>query len=325
MRRVLILGGTAWLGKEIARAALADGAEVVCLARGDSGDVPDGATLVVADRSQPDAYEGLLGDWDEVVEISYEPDFVRSALDALAGRAKHWTLISSCSVYLRNDEPGADESAELVSPDNLTNYADAKALAEKLSISRLGEKLLIARPGLIAGPGDGSDRFGYWPARLALGGRVLIPVVDQRFVQVVDIEDLAIWVIEAGRLKVSGIMNVVGHVYSFAEFLAEVARVTNFSGDFVSVDDTWLLENRVNYWAGPHSLTLWLPLVDTAFTQRSNARYLAHGGRIRDLSETIRRVLGDEQSRGLNRERRSGLSLVEEAILLEKLQHRSVE
>ncbi|MGB3413737.1 MAG: reductase, partial [Microbacteriaceae bacterium] len=100
MRRVLILGGTAWLGREIARAALADGAEVFCLARGESGKVPDGVTLVVADRSQPDAYAALQGEWDEVIEISYEPDFVRGALDALASRAKHWTLISTCSVYL---------------------------------------------------------------------------------------------------------------------------------------------------------------------------------------------------------------------------------
>ncbi|WP_306815851.1 NAD-dependent epimerase/dehydratase family protein [Microbacterium sp. zg.B48] len=154
MRRVLILGGTGWLGREIARDAVSRGAEVVCLARGRSGHVPEGARLIQADRTSPGAYDAVQSEWDEVVELAYEPSLVASAVDALAPRARHWTLVSSVSVYRTNDEVGADESAPLVEPHDLSRYADAKVAAERRSAAALGDRLLIARPGLIVGPGD---------------------------------------------------------------------------------------------------------------------------------------------------------------------------
>ena len=103
---------------EIARVAISDGAEVVCLARGDSGAAPEGVCFVQADRTMPGAYDQVDGEWDEVIELAYGPELVESALDAFADRARHWTLVSTVSVYRRNDEPGADESAELVEPVN---------------------------------------------------------------------------------------------------------------------------------------------------------------------------------------------------------------
>ncbi|MEV8267706.1 NAD-dependent epimerase/dehydratase family protein [Microbacterium sp. NPDC076911] len=153
--------------------AIEGGAEVVCLGRGESGQVPDGARLVQADRLSPNAYDGVQGDWDEVVELAYAPELVEPALEALAASTSHWTLVSSVSVYGRNDEPHADESATLMAPRDRSAYADAKVMAERNSSRHLGSRLLIARPGLIVGPCDPSDRFGYWPARLSRGGQCL--------------------------------------------------------------------------------------------------------------------------------------------------------
>lgn len=319
MRRVLILGGTGWLGREIARIAVADGAEVTCLARGESGPPPEGVHFVAADRTRPGVYEKLAGEWDEVVELAYEAELVQSALDALVKRARHWTLISTVSVYARNDEPGADESADLVEPDDPTDYSHAKVLAERATASALGDRLLVVRPGLIVGPGDPSDRFGYWPARLSRGGRALIPMTGDRYGQVIDVTDLATYVVQAGREGVTGTVNAVGESRPFADVLDEVVAATGFSEEFVTADDAFLRDHQVNYWAGPHSLPLWLPLADAAMAQRSGSAYVASGGTIRPLQETIALVLADEVSRGVDRQRRSGLTLHEEANLLDAL------
>jgi 2'-hydroxyisoflavone reductase len=316
MQRVLVLGGTAWLGREIARKAISSGAEVCCFARGRSGAVPEGVRFVRADRSAPGAYDRLDGEWDEVIELSYEPHLVESALHALSHRARHWTLVSTVSVYRRNDEPGADETAELVDPTDLTEYADAKVAAERATTARVGEKLLIVRPGLIAGPGDPSDRFGYWMARLSRGGRAIVPAPTGRFVQAIDVDDLAAWIVTAGHTGVIGTVNAVGQSRSLAGFLCEATDIVGFTGRLETVDDARLLAEDVRYWAGPRSLPLWLPLSDSGFATRSNTAFLAAGGAIRPLGETISRVLDDEMVRGLDRPRRAGLTLDEEIEIL---------
>ncbi|MFV0634581.1 reductase [Demequina sp.] len=323
MRRVLVLGGTAWLGRTIAARAASSGAQVTCLARGSSGQVPEGATWVRADRSSPGAYDALDGDWDEVIEIAYEPDLVTGALDALTPRAAHWTLISSVSVYADNSVPFEDESATLVEPTDLTQYPDAKVAAERATRERIGDRLLIARPGLIVGAGDPSDRLGYWPARLALASAgsdaVLAPTLEGRHAQVIDVEDLAAWVVRAGAAAATGAVNAVGAVHTLGDVLEAAARVAEFSGRWAHADDDALLAADVRYWAGPRSLPLWLPADHGGFMRRSGARYLELGGTLTPLKETLERLLADERGRGLDRPRRSGLTRAEELEALATL------
>ena len=320
MRRVLVLGGTGWLGREVAQAAASSGAEVVCVARGKSGTAPDGARLVQADRRLPGAYDGLTGDWDEVIEFAYDPGIVGSALDSLAERAAHWTLVSTVSVYARNDEAGADESAALVEPRDLTQYADAKVAAEQASAARIAGRLLIARPGLIVGPDDPSERFGYWPARLKRGGRVLVPTSTDRYVQVIDVADLADWLARAGAKELTGTVNAVGKVHPMDAFFHDACAAASFDGELITVDDEILLAHDVAYWAGPRSLPLWIPAADSGFARRDGSRFLTTGGTVRPLRETVVRTLDDEITRGINRTRRSGLTAAEESVVLDNVQ-----
>lgn len=319
MRRVLVLGGTGWLGRCVVQRLVAAGDDVTCLARGESGDVPAGARLVSADRRAPDAYDAARGHWDEVVELSYDPDLVRPALEALSADAAHWTLVSSVSVYASNAEPDADEAAALVNPTDLRQYPDAKVAAEKASAEHLGKRLLVIRPGLIVGPGDPSDRFGYWPARFGRPGPVLAPVTAGRFVQVIDVADLAAYIADAGRGSATGAVNAVGEAVALADFLHRVAQIAGGDGSVVEVPDEVLTANDVRFWAGPRSLPLWLPVTDAGFAQRSNRRFLETGGRLTPLGDTIAEVLADERQRGLDRPRRSGLTAADEAAVLRAL------
>ncbi|WP_232083498.1 NAD-dependent epimerase/dehydratase family protein [Arthrobacter sp. SO5] len=322
MTRTLILGGTAWLGREIAEQLVARGEDVTCLARGESGEVTSGATFVRSDRRLPGAYDAVtVSRWDEIIELSYAADLVTGALEALAGNTRHWTLVSSVSVYASNSESGADEDAALVEPTDLDDYAHAKVAAERATTEAVGDRLLIARPGLIAGPGDTSDRFGYWASRLALASHepVLVPDVRGRSVQVIDNRDLAGWLINAGRRGLTGTYNTVGSERDFSTVLLAAAEVAGHTGEFISADDNWLIERNVSYWAGPRSLPLWLPRNDSAFAQRSRTRFLAAGGTERNLKQTLEDVLADERTRGLNRERRSGLNRDEETLLLAEI------
>ncbi|WJS90161.1 NAD-dependent epimerase/dehydratase family protein [Microbacterium testaceum] len=316
MRQLLILGGTGWLGRAVAAQALAQGAEVTCLARGESGETAPGARLIRADRNDPDSYARVQRDWDEVVELSWDAGFVASALDALADRAAHWTLVSSVSVYARSDIPFADESAGLVEPSDLEQYPDAKVHAERLTSARLGDRVLLARAGLIAGPGDPTDRFGYWPARYARGGRVVAPVAAGRHVQAIDVDDLAAWIAHAGRTGVTGPINAVGEELPLAAVLAAARDAAGTASETVTLDDDTLIARGVAYWAGPRSLPLWLPESAGGFARRSDAAFVASGGRRRSLAETIRRTLDDERERGLDRPRRAGLTPAEEAEII---------
>lgn len=322
MTRVLVLGGTSWLGREVARQWAARGADVTCLARGVSGEAPPGATLVRADRLEPGAYDAVAhSEWDEVVEVAWEAPLVTGALEALAARAAHWTLVSSISVYARSDEPGADESAELLPGTDLEDYGHAKVAAERASAAALGDRLLVARAGLIVGPGDRSDRFGYWVGRMALAGSedVLAPTLAGRAAQVIDVEDLAAFLVLGGTTGLAAVVNATGPVLPLQGVLRVAADVAGFSGRLREATDEQLEVAEVQPWAGPRSLPLWLPAGMEGFAQRDIRRFLDAGGSPRDIRPTLERTLDDERRRGLDRERRSGLRRQEELAVLASL------
>ncbi|PCN47668.1 reductase [Curtobacterium sp. 'Ferrero'] len=319
--RTLVLGGTGWLGHVVAERLVDRGDDVTCLARGTSGTVPTGARLVVADRDTPDAYRGVHGDWDEVVDLASSAEQVRSATTALADRAAHWTFVSTVSVYADHGRPGADETAALVEPRDPDGYADAKVLAERACAERLGDRLLIARAGLLVGRGDPTDRFGYWPARFARPGTVLLPDPVDRTVQVLDVADLAAWLADAAPTGRTGVVDAVGQVLPMPAVTAAAARVAGHRDGTTTAPDTILHELGVAHWAGPRSLPLWLPRDHAGLAARSGRRFRDLGGRTRPIEETLADVLDDERRRGLLRPRRAGLTPDEEAEVLGHLRH----
>jgi 2'-hydroxyisoflavone reductase len=325
--RVLVLGGTAWLGGTVAATALEHGHQVTCLARGQAGAVPDGARLVTADRADPAAYDEVAGqDWDAVVDVSWQPGFVRSALGALGGRARHWTYVSSCSVYADQSRPGNDESAPLLPPlegDEATReqYGHAKVACEALCRSALGDRLLVARSGLIGGPGDVSDRTGYWPARFARavedGGPVLVPDDPDQPVQLIDVRDLAAWMVAGAEAAWTGVFNASGPVVRFGDVIQLSRSAAGHTGPVVLVDPDWLVEQDVEQYMGPDSLALWLHDPDWAgFSSRDTAAIGRTGLVTRPVGQTLADVLPWERSVGLDRPRRAGLSAARELELL---------
>ena len=319
MTKVLILGGTGWLSGLIASRSIDTGAQVTCLARG-THPAPEGAALVRADRDDADPYGELLGEWDEIVDVSRHVDHARGAVAALGARAARWTYVSSVSVYADDATPGMDESAETLAPaqdDDDYEYGAQKVASEAV-VRTLGDRARIVRPGLIVGRGDPSDRFGYWAAAFdrAADGPVLVPRVEGRTTQVIDADDLVSFVVDGHS---SDVIDVVGDVHELGHVLDAFREATAHSGAVVAAKDEWLEAHGVEYWAGERSLPLWLPMDMAGFTTRSNSAYRAAGGTLTPLEKTIERIVDDERARGVNRERRAGLTRAQEMALLTAL------
>jgi 2'-hydroxyisoflavone reductase len=331
--RLLLLGGTAWLGGEVARAAVAAGHEVSCLARGKSGAAPAGVRWVAADRTQQEAYrEVAQSHWDAVIDVGRHPGQVRSACEALVGTARRFVFISSGNVYADHAQPGQDESAALLPPlagdtmDSMATYGEAKVACEQIVQDAFGaRRSVLVRAGLIGGPGDVFDRSVYWPwrfARAAAAGRdVLAPDAPAQPTQLIDVRDLAEWIVRAAGQDVGGAFNAVGETLPLEAHLAAARRVAGFAGGLRLATSDWLLAHEVAPWMGPRSLPLWLPDPAYAgFSARDGSAARAAGLITRPLEETLRDTLEWE----LQREpppasRRAGLTDEEEASLLAQL------
>jgi 2'-hydroxyisoflavone reductase len=324
--RILVLGGTGWLGAEIAEQATARGARVTCLARGETGSPPAGAELVQSDRRQAHAYERVAGrQWDEVIELSWQPGFVREALAALADSAQHWTYVSSCSVYKRQDERRATESAELHSPTrsaaaSASEYGPAKAACEAASLDAVGDRLLRVRPGLIGGPGDPTGRSSHWVLRAAAARTepMLAPAPADAPTQIIDVRDLASWLLTASGEGLAGAFNAVGPAVSMADWIALSRVVGSHAADVIWTESEWLLQCGIAEFAGEGSLPLWIaePSLRGFFDRDGTAAEregLRHRPRVHMLADT----LAFEQQRGRGAKVRTGLTLEQEEALLE--------
>lgn len=330
--RLLILGGTAWLGGYIATTALERGHHVTCLARGTSGRAPDGAVFVGADRDQPGAYDDVLRDeWDAVVDVSRQPGQVRRAAGALAARSSSYIFVSSGNVYADHGTPGQDESAELLPAlegevmESMETYGEAKVACEQHVTDAFGlDRSFVARVGLIGGPGDVFDRTGYWPLRFARpagqNGSVLVPDVPELATQVIDVRDLATWIVESGSRALSGIFNATGETIPLPQHLETARKVAEHSGSVVAANPDWLLAQGVEPWMGARSLPLWLPLPEYAgFSSRDSNAARAAGFAARPLEETLADTLAWELATGPARPRQAGLSEDDERSLLHAL------
>lgn len=324
MTDVLILGGTGWLSGRVAERWRDAGAQVTCLARG-SRPAPEGVQLVIGDREDGSAYDGVSGrEWDEVIDISSIPAHVDAAVTLLGSRTRHWTYVSSVSAYADIDLADADEGAPLsepLRPGEEYDYSRAKAAAEAAVRAALPDRAAIVRPGLVVGPGDPTDRFGYWVGRFALADAepVLAPRLEGRGAQVIDVDDVADFVVRCGADESGVTANAVGDPTALSALIALARATAGHTGELVEADDDWLEAHDVAYWMGPRSLPLWLPPDMPGFTTRSHAAYSAAGGKLRDLADTMTRTLADERERGLDRERRAGLSRSDERTLLAEL------
>ncbi len=226
------------------------------LPAGESGSVPAGARFHRADRDRPGAYDAVADEtWDAVIDISRQPGQVRRATTALAERAAAYVFISSGNVYADHAIPGTDETAELLAPlggdvmETMETYGEAKVACEQHVLRAFGDDLtLIARAGLIGGPGDIFDRTGYWPLRFARpavsDGSVLVPDVPV-LTQVIDVRDLAAWLVDSAERGVCGIFNAVGVTLPLDRHLAVAREVAGHSGHLVLADQDWLLANDV--------------------------------------------------------------------------------
>jgi 2'-hydroxyisoflavone reductase len=326
---MLILGGTGWLGGEIAGTAVRQGHDVTCLARGTSGSVPAGAAFVRADRDDPSGLAPAVdGHWDAVLDVSRQPGQVRRAVAALQPVSDRFVFVSSGSVYADHATPKQDEDGPLLPAlegdvmESMQTYGEAKVASEQHVRMGFGpERSLIARVGLIAGPGDVSDRTGYWPLRFArpagADGSVLIPDSTTP-VQLIDVRDLARWLVESATARTSGTFDVTGPPTPLDEVLRAARAVAGHTGPVVSVGSPWLVEHGVDTWMGPRSLPLWLADDPdwAGFGDRDGARARAAGLRTRPLEQTLADTLAWELTRAPDRPRNAGLTVAEEQTLL---------
>jgi 2'-hydroxyisoflavone reductase len=285
--KLLVLGGTVFLGRHIVAEAIEQGVDVTLLNRGRHGaDLFPAVPRLTGDRdSDLSALRGRR--FDAVIDCcGYTPEQIDRTIDALGHDVPHYTFVSSISVHAAfpPGTPYDEDAARLAGNEG---YGAQKARAEEAVHAALPGRVACVRPGLIVGPFDPTGRFTYWPQRIARGGVVLAPGSPQRPVQFIDARDLAHWCLHLARGRITGAFNAVGPSITMAHLLETCREVAAGEARFVWVRDDELLAEGVKPWTG---LPLWIPENDAAFggmLRADNRRAFAAGLTARPLRDTV--------------------------------------
>ena len=341
--RILILGGTGFIGPHQVRYALERGHKITLFNRGREPDAWNGQVEeLIGDRNTGDlkALEGR--EWDVCVDNPTTlPFWVRDAGKALAGRVGQYIFVSTISVYAANDKPadetaplqaytGADPMAETMATLSAKGlgalYGPLKAVSEGEARRQFGEATTIVRPGLIVGPGDETDRFTYWPVRLARGGDVLAPGDGKDPVQIIDARDLSEWIVRAAEGRTLGVFNATGPArpLSIGDMLAGVEEAVGGDARLVWAPETFLNAHNVSAWS---DMPVWVPGHGgtAGFGRRDISRAVKAGLTFRPLKTTAADTLAWFKSQPDARQARlrAGLTAEWEAQLLALLKARS--
>lgn len=321
--RLLILGGTVFLGRAVVDAAEAASADVTLLNRGQTnpGLYPNIENLV-ADRNED--LRCLRGrSFDAVVDTSgYFPHQVRNVVEALEGNIGHYTFVSSVDVYADHSVSSADETGDLATVDD-DDYGGSKALCEATLDECLPGRSHHVRAGIIVGPHDQTSRLTYWVKRITEGGEVLAPGPRDQPIQVIDARDLARWMLHAIDQHITGPINATATPGSMTleTVLNDINTTTGSHTELTWVDEDFLVENDVKPWS---DLPLWLPPETVpshaGYLQRSNGKAIELGLELRPLADTIAAINAGLRIGGepVAAQSQSGLDVAKESELLAK-------
>ncbi|MEV7232392.1 NAD-dependent epimerase/dehydratase family protein [Polymorphospora sp. NPDC051019] len=263
--RVLVLGGTRFVGRSIVEAALARGDKVSVLNRGVSRPAPEGVDTLIADRTDPRALGDAIGEreWDAVIDTwTGAPRAVRDSCALLAGRVGHYGYVSSRVVYDKPIPAGADESAPAIDgdPDDEADgfYPTAKRGSEIAVLRAFEDRALLARPGPVFGRYEDVGSLTWWLRRIQRGGRVLAPGDPSDPLQYVDVRDFSTWMLDATERRLPGTFNTLCRPgsHTMGELLDTMRRVTRSDAELVWVADDVLLSAGIRPYL---DLPLWLP------------------------------------------------------------------
>ena len=323
--KLLILGGTRFLGRHLVMAARERGHELTLFNRGITHPgLFAGVEEIHGNRDG--GLEPLKGRrWDAVIDTSgYVPRLVRASAELLHDAAPHYTFISTLSVFADLSTQGLHESSPLATMADETveeisgeTYGPLKVLCERAVQEVYARGALIIRPGLIVGPHDPTDRFTYWPVRVARGGEVLAPDAADNPVQFIDVRDLAAWTMRLVEAERGGVYNATGpeERLTLGELLATCRRVSEGDAHLTWVGEEFLLEHEVQPWI---EMPLWIPGEEAVgFGSFDVSKALAAGLTLRPLPATIAATLEWAGTRPADYEWRAGISPEREQALLQ--------
>ena len=322
--KLLILGGTRFLGRHLVDSALARGHEVTLFNRGKSNpDLFPQVQTIHGDRETD--LDQLAGHrWDAVIDTcGYVPRIVRLSADALKDSVRSYVFVSSISVYADFSKIGIDEEdavgvlSEETEEVTGESYGPLKALCERTVQDVFGARAVIVRPGLIVGPHDPTDRFTYWPVRVARGGDVLAPENPEVPVQIIDVRDLSDFILTLVEKQTAGVFNATGpeSPLTLGKMLAACKEVSGSDVNFKWASPEFLAHHNVAPWS---DLPVWVPDTpeDAGFSRVDVSRAVAAGLTFRPLTETVRDTLDWAATRPPEHEWRAGLKPEREQELL---------